>query len=589
MQAVALRRGWRVTPLLATAPATEAELAAVEQAHGLRIPPQLRTLLAEVAAEVDFGWRCSRDDEPTGTLSSLYSGGIRDTLWSLSMIRDYALANFAAWRTYHGGVAAFQSKQFAFAHLINGDALTIDTADPDPMAQAIRYFSHDSDGEQGVVLAPNLYAFYENWCALGCAGNEWHDWSTLRDPKTGYLNASGTVATHWRAWLQRDPDWREPDEAPRPLLARSAVDRAWLDAAREQDIPALEKALAQGARVDCCPDDWRDENCTALIYAVRNDNLAMVQWLHAQGASLSTTLLSTCVAVRHAQPEMLQWLIEHGARVDRWRDKRFCPLHELISSDRTMEDYRALMALLLQAGADPNADWDLESGTQTTPLMRVGPWSAKRLLAAGADPRRRDANGYTALHYAGDHELIALLVKAGLDPNDLSTPEDDRPGMTPLQHALRRIDADGAVPALLAAGADPHRSDTLGRNAWFYCFDAACVDLLIDRGFDVNAQDGEGKTVLHHLLIYSRSLSDRYRVTVERLIQRGFKLDLVDHEGNSVLHLMAGEYESAHDHGSLVFLLEQGADKHLRNHGGLQAWQCLGRKHKTAIALLKPD
>lgn len=58
--------------------------------------------------------------------------------------------------------------------------------------------------------------------------------------------------------------------------------------------------------------------------------------------------------------------------------------------------------------------------------------------------------------------------------------------------------------------------------------------------------------------------------------------------GNSVLHLMAGEYESAHDRGSLVFLLEQGADKRLRNHGGLQAWQCLGRKHKTAVALLKP-
>lgn len=121
--------------------------------------------------------------------------------------------------------------------------------------------------------------------------------------------------------------------------------------------------------------------------------------------------------------------------------------------------------------------------------------------------------------------------------------------ITPLQHALRRIDADEAVPALLAAGADPQRTDTLGRNAGFYCFDVAPVDLLIDRGFDVNAQDGEG---------------------------------------NGVLHLMAGEDESAHDHASLVFLLEQGADKRLRNHGGQQAGQCLGRKYKTAVALLKP-
>jgi ankyrin repeat protein len=588
MQALAMRRGWRVTPLLATPPAAESELAAVEQAHGLPIPAQLRTLLSEVAADVYFGWRCSRDDEPTGKLSSLYSGGIRDTLWSLRMIHHYALANFDGWREYHCGAEAFWDKQFAFAHLINGDALTIDTSDPDPMAQPVRYFSHESDGERGAVLAPNLYAFYETWCALGCAGNEQHDWWNLRDRKTGYLNARSTVAKQWRAWLQRDPNLRKPDEAPRPLLARSAADCAWLDAARNQDIQALQKALAQGARVDCSPDDWRDENHTALIYAVQNDNLPMLQWLHAHGASLSTTLLSTYVAVRYAQPATLQWLIEHGARVDRWREQRFCPLHELISSGRTSDEYRALMTLLLKAGSDPNAEWDLESGTRTTALMRVGPWGTERLLAAGADPHVRDANGCNALHHAEQPEVIAMLAKAGLDPNDLSTPEDDQPGMTPLQYALRRNCADETVPALLVAGADPHRTDTLGRNAWFYCFDAHCVDLLLDMGFDVNAQDGEGKTVLHHLLIYTRRLYDRYLATAERLIQRGFKLDIADREGNTLLHLMAHEYDGVHDRGSLEFLLDQGADRSLRNLKGQQAWQRAGRKHNAAIALLKP-
>lgn len=602
MQRIAEQRGWAVTRLLATPPATEAELTNLERAHRLRIPAQLRELLGQVASDIHFGWYCSRDDKPRGELSNLYSGGIRDTLWSLDAIDRYALANFSGWREYYQGVGAPEREtgqsnntvlwenQFAFAHLVNGDALTIDTTDPDPAAQPVRYFSHEADGMQGEVLAPNLYAFFDAWCTLGCAGNEAHDWWNLRDPHTGYLSAQGTVAKQWREWLQRDLHLRDPDEAPRSVLARSAADRAWLEAAKAQDQEALQAALTRGAQVDCSPNHWEDENYTAVIYTVKHDNLPLLRWLHARGASLSTTLLSTFVAVRHAQPATLQWLIEQGARVDRWRDQRYCPLHELISGDRTSEDYRALMDLLLQAGADPNACWDMESsGPRTTGLMRAGPWTAQRLLAAGADPHLRDLNGYTALHHADAPEVIDLLVKAGLDPNDLSTPDDEVPGCTPLQFALREEYAAEVVPTLLAAGADPHRTDTLGRNAWFYCFDAQCVDLLLSLGFEVNAQDREGRTVLHHLLAWTHRLYDRYLEAAERLVQRGMNLNAADCEGNTVLHRMASCYNSEHDRPSLEFLLGHEADPSLRNHKGQQPWQCVKRKYKDAIALLKPD
>jgi hypothetical protein len=55
-----------------------------------------------------------------------------------------------------------------------------------------------------------------------------------------------------------------------------------------------------------------------------------------------------------------------------------------------------------------------------------------------------------------------------------------------------------------------------------------------------------------------------------------------------VLHLMAGFYDSVHDRASLQFLLQHGADTALRNLKGQRAWQRVGRKHKAAIALLRP-
>lgn len=78
--------------------------------------------------------------------------------------------------------------------------------------------------------------------------------------------------------------------------------------------------------------------------------------------------------------------------------------------------------LLLEHGAEPNAP--AENPSHVRPLHSAAAArdaaSAALLLAAGADPDAQQAGGYTALHAAAQHddeELAAALLRAGADPS----------------------------------------------------------------------------------------------------------------------------------------------------------------------------
>lgn len=601
MQQTAVQRGWGLEPLGLLPPADPQELDAVEARHGMRMPEQLRALLAGFSAELRFGWRCARNDKPAGKLKSLYSGGIRGTVWSLEMIDRHAISNFEGWREHFFGAegcgedeheapnpARLWEGQFPFAHLINGDMLTIDTTHSDPLRQPVRYFSHEVEGLHGKVLAPHLYAFLDQWTALGCAGDEQHSWHGLVTAQG--LRADTRLGQQWAAWLAKDPHLRAPDEAPRAVLARNAADRQLLECAKADDLAGVQAALDRGAQVNCSPDDWRDENHTAVIHAVQNKSIAMLELLQARGASLSTTLLPMQVAAWRSDVKTVRWLIDHGARLDPWRDDRFSPLHRLIDSDYSEEDYRLILDMMLTAGANPNVCHDQESfSARTTALMRTGPWSVARLLAAGADPTLRDVAGCTALHQVDHPDSVALLLAQGLDVNDPSHPGPAGPGRTPIQCVLQQSDDPiDTVNALLAAGADPWLADSNGDTAWWYCIHASCVERLVDLGFDPSARDAKGRTLLHRLLLWtSGRLYDHFLGCTLALLGRGLPIEAADGEGNTPLHVAASHYSSEHDQPTLRFLLEQGASRTATNHEGKTAWEMIAKKHRKSVAWLR--
>jgi ankyrin repeat protein len=99
----------------------------------------------------------------------------------------------------------------------------------------------------------------------------------------------------------------------------------------------------------------------------------------------------------------------------------------------------------------------------------------KRLLVAGADVNAQNADGWTPLLTAIEHqqvEIINLLIEAGADVNG---PGPDR--MTPLHlavdiaidstHQQRRADEEvpiGVIALLLEHGANPRAADVRGHT-----------------------------------------------------------------------------------------------------------------------------
>jgi uncharacterized protein len=124
--------------------------------------------------------------------------------------------------------------------------------------------------------------------------------------------------------------------------------------------------------------------------------------------------------------------------------------------------------------------------------------AVKKLIAQGADVNLPEGDGMTALHWAAEHgdtAMTAMLLRAHANVKATT-----RIGAyTPLQLASRSGSA-GVVKALLAAGAEPNRTDANGATALHLAAAAGnpdAVSALLEKGANPNARETEwGQTPL---------------------------------------------------------------------------------------------
>lgn len=258
-----------------------------------------------------------------------------------------------------------------------------------------------------------------------------------------------------------------------------------IDASAENRVDDVEKLIALGVDVNGRGEDNRS---TALGHALCNGNPYLVHLLLDAGASTD---------------------IPHG---------RYQMLPAFLASRRP-----DLMAMLLEAGADPHGEFGDEDDDKMSLLMYVTSDgdlpNVALLLSCGCDVNEHISgfSGGNILHYARcrpeDLELWQLLLEAGADPNDRNRREN-----TPL-HRVARGASPEIVELLLSAGASIIAVNSKGATVLIRAIQYAdlfesepkncpqwieVVVILLEAGVDITHRDEFGWNALQHAAIHLR-------------------------------------------------------------------------------------
>jgi ankyrin repeat protein len=214
------------------------------------------------------------------------------------------------------------------------------------------------------------------------------------------------------------------------------------------------------------------------------------------------------VAAARGDPEIVAWLLDHGADVNvrsevetpplieacqgawaaprAWRVRRYNKWQHNPSNEPRR--YRETVELLLTRGADAKA---VANAKVTALHFAAGAGDAdlvRLLLAAGADAKCAAKEGRTPLHFAaaaGATEAARLLLAAGADPNAVEAAEGAMTRDTPLDEAASAGSAE-VVQLLVDRGADVRLPADTDRMLLRHAVDTpAVLRILLDAGIDL--------------------------------------------------------------------------------------------------------
>ncbi|XP_063901840.1 uncharacterized protein LOC135121443 [Zophobas morio] len=311
----------------------------------------------------------------------------------------------------------------------------------------------------------------------------------------------------------------------------------------------VEMLLDFGASINIV--DKNNKNALHCASESPKDNRNIIKLLIEQGMDVNaqngngtTALQRACL---HGVDENLEMLLDFGASINIADKNNKNALHY---ASESWKDNRVIMKLLIEKGMDVDA----QNGNGTTALqfalLEGADENVKMLLDFGASINITNQENENALHCAleswkDNRDVIKLLIEKGIDVN-----VQNRDGMTALQLACLNGDYREAE-ILLNSGASINLADNDNENALHYASDSwednrHVIRLLIEKGIDVNAQNGNGTTALQ------LACQERDYEIVEMLLNAGASINMTDKNYKNALHCAL---ESEKDNGDVIKLL----------------------------------
>jgi ankyrin repeat protein len=289
-----------------------------------------------------------------------------------------------------------------------------------------------------------------------------------------------------KTWIDQGAEWPDDlaNEEDRPPLDPKAI--AMVDALRAADLPAFMKyATADPASLNA----RGPEGSTPFMYAVLYTNVPTLAQLLKMGADPNKRNDANATALMWAATDLekTRLLLDHGADVNARSDDMRTPL--MIAARRPGN--ALTVKLLLDRGAKPNPNYRPES--ESSPLIEAltsgDPEIVAMLLDHGADAKMAGETGLTMAIAAHCPSCVDRILQQITDKSVLTFALDDTVVFADTRD----------VRALLNSGADANGYDLLGRTPLMYAaisdnLSVENMQLLIDRGADVNAIDKHAKT-----------------------------------------------------------------------------------------------
>lgn len=300
-------------------------------------------------------------------------------------------------------------------------------------------------------------------------------------------------------------------------------------AARQGYLEATQLLIASGADINMRNPGDRS---TPLLVSLVNGHFDLGLWLLGKGADAtlaSANGVTPLYAVINVQ----------------WAPKALYPQPRAYLNQKAT--YLETMQALLDRGADPNAR-----------VSRKVWYSGYNFDLSGVD--EIGGTAFWRAAYGADVDAMKLLVRYGADPSiptmkpagrprtgDGTRDAQDVSGLPPVA-----VGGPGITPLQAAAGAgygegfaaNAHRFAPAGMLA-------AAKYLVEDLGVDVNAQDHEGNTALHHAA--SRGDNDMIRY----LVEHGADVTKVNREGKTTADMANGPVQRVQPFPETLKLLEK--------------------------------